>query len=225
MKFAKRKDYLDWIDSQECYQTMTLPSKIKIKGKFNTDKRISYLEKLNFNNKNILDIGCNSGQYCIFAKQNNANQVYGIDLNKIRIEQAKILATNESLEINFLNEDINKFNFPNNINIDYIFCFAVITEISDIFSVLNFLKKHTHNIALIEMKLSEPLFYFSKNLKYYFNYFKKKTYTAEIYKHMHAGWVFHPSLKFIKHFFGKNFEIKYINKGMRYDFISIKKLS
>lgn len=224
MKFKNISDYKIWIHNEEWYQSMVLPSKIKIKGKFNTLKRIPLLEEYNYNNKNILDIGCNSGQYCFFTKEKKAKNVFGIDLNKKRISQAKILALNEDLDINFINTDITTFSIPENIKFDYIFCFAVITEISDIFSVLYFLKNNIHDLALIELKLSNPILYIPNNLRSLKYLLMKKIFTAEIYQHRHAGWVFHPSLDFLKNFFGKNFKIKYINKGFRYDFISIQKI-
>jgi len=224
MKFRTNEDYKNWISSQDWYQTINLPSGIDINGKFSTDKRIDYLEKFDFHNKSVLDIGCNSGQYCIFAKNNKASEVYGVDISSKRINQAKILAENENLQINYFNEDIIKFSKNINRKFDYIFCFAVLTEIKDIITVLEIIKKNMTHHAILEMGISKPFIYLPFNLKSLFNLIKHKKYTAEINYHKHAGWVFHPSISFIKNFFGTNYNIKFLNRGIRYDLILIKKI-
>lgn len=42
-----------------------------------------------FKNKNILDLGCGYGWHCIYAKEQEANKVVGIDLSEKMIKKAK----------------------------------------------------------------------------------------------------------------------------------------
>ena len=51
--------------------------------------RVQYFDKDDFNDKRVLDIGCNLGQMCKFAVENDANFVLGIDYDTSVIEKAR----------------------------------------------------------------------------------------------------------------------------------------
>lgn len=104
----------------------------------NLDQRIVQLglDKINFNGKIVLDLGCNVGSFCNYAQEHGAKRVVGLDLPPI-IEVAKHYANyRENWNIDFYGVDlttatteqiqkltgIEKF--------DIIFEFAVMTQIN-----------------------------------------------------------------------------------------------
>ena len=103
--------YKKWISEQNWYQTIHLKKGLITQGKLNTDSRIQWFSEFNFSNKTVLDIGCNSGQYSMYAKKAGASKVTGLDINENRIYQAKMLALNEDVDVNFhlLNRSSLKF--------------------------------------------------------------------------------------------------------------------
>ena len=68
-KIENIDQYKQWIGEQSWYQTIHLKEGLVTPGKLNTDSRISWFDKFNFSNKTVLDIGCNSGQYSMYAKR------------------------------------------------------------------------------------------------------------------------------------------------------------
>ncbi len=77
------------------------------------DKKFSMLPTIiktckNLKNKTVIDIGCGDG---FFTKSisKKAKEVYGIDLSKERIANAK---NNSSSNIQYIKADMNKFNYP-----------------------------------------------------------------------------------------------------------------
>ena len=100
-KIKNFEEYKKWINDQDWYQTIHLNKGLKTSGKLNTDARIKWFNEFNFTNKSVLDIGCNSGQYSFYAKKAGASRVTGIDVDTKRIYQAKMLALNEDIDVNF----------------------------------------------------------------------------------------------------------------------------
>ena len=102
------------------YQSL---EKINLSGLRNSKKRI---EQYNINslllNKDILDIGCNSG-FLLFQLKENYNKIIGIDHNSVLIDVAKITCKHLSNEkISFVNGNFMKYDFKQKFNI--IFSFA-----------------------------------------------------------------------------------------------------
>ena len=96
-KIENLDEYKKWISEQNWYQTIYLKNGLITKGKLNTNSRIQWFDEFNFSNKTVLDIGCNSGQYSMYAKKAGASKVTGLDINENRIYQAKMLALNEDI--------------------------------------------------------------------------------------------------------------------------------
>lgn len=222
-KFDNEVDYQNWLREEDWYQTIITNSGVVTKGKVRTDKRLEVFKSIDFHGKSVLDIGCNSGQYALFAKQMGAEKVVGIDINKKRIDQARVLSANEGYPVLFgcggvdFLEGLGRF--------DIVFCFAVLTEISDVIGSLKLIANSIGERALIEMAIAKPIVYLSKNTMH----FKKDINVsrlgrvAEFHRHKHAGWVVHPSIEIVADVFGKEFSVEFIGKGLRYDLIKVSR--
>lgn len=87
-------------------------SSFDFEGKRKTNYRIKKyeLDKIDFNGKSVLDLGCNLGLFCHYAKKRGAKDVLGIDKNKEAIKCAKEYANwKELYNINFKAKDLNNF--------------------------------------------------------------------------------------------------------------------
>lgn len=215
-KLKNTEEYKNWINDQNWYQTIHLKNGLVTPGKLNTDTRINWLNKFDFSNKTVLDIGCNSGQYSLYAKNAGAKSVVGLDINQNRIYQAKMLAVNEDINVNFHLAGIDQVsNFG---KFDIVICIAVLTEVENILTSLRSIRDITQKTAILEMDLARPLIYFSSNK----DWWKKDPKIsrlgriAEIHRHKHAGWVVHPTLEMVLEIFGNNFELSFFEKGLRY---------
>jgi SAM-dependent methyltransferase len=71
----------------------------------------SVLQKMlpDFLNKNVLDLGCGYGWHCIYAKQQGAKNVTGVDLSKKMIDKA--IENSKKLAINYIQTAIEDINF------------------------------------------------------------------------------------------------------------------
>lgn len=222
-KLKSLEEYKKWINEQNWYQTIRLKHGLFTPGKLNTDSRIEWFNKFDFLNKTVLDIGCNSGQYCLYAKNAGAKHVTGLDVNQNRIYQAKMLALNENIDVNFHLAGIEEAaNFG---NFDIVICIAVITEVENVLKALRTIRDITKKTAILEMDLARPLIYVSSNKDWWKSDPKVSRIgrVAELHRHKHAGWVIHPSLELVLEIFGKNFELSFFGKGLRYYRIVLNK--
>tara|TARA_B110000027_G_C16054369_1_gene271492 strand:+ start:264 stop:989 length:726 start_codon:yes stop_codon:yes gene_type:complete len=217
-------DYRNWIINQDWYQTIDLKNGLTTAGKVNTNLRIKWFDQFNFKNKTVLDIGCNSGQYSLNAKKLGAKSVVGIDIDKNRIYQAKMLAKNEDLDVKFNEASIeNAHQFG---KFDIVICIAVITEVENILGAIRAIKKATIETAILEMDLARPLIYMSLNK----NWWKKNHdisklgRVAEVHKHKHAGWVIRPSIDMVREIFGTEYRVSFLGKGLRYYKLVIERI-
>ena len=216
-KIENLEEYKKWIKEQNWYQTINLKQGLATTGKLNTDSRIPWFDKFDFSNKTVLDIGCNSGQYSLYAKKAGARSVTGLDVNENRIYQAKMLALNEDIDVDFhlagidRATDFGKF--------DIVICIAVVTEVENVLMALRSIRDATNKTAILEMDLARPLIYASSNKEWWKKDSKLSRLgrVAEMHRHKHAGWVIHPSLEMVLEIFGDDFELSFLGKGLRYN--------
>jgi 2-polyprenyl-3-methyl-5-hydroxy-6-metoxy-1,4-benzoquinol methylase len=84
-------------DQQRPYQSIN-----NINGIRNTKTRLQLMQfPENFNQESILDIGCNTGVFCLEAKKRNAGRIMGIDYSTRSILLAKDLNTQYGYDIEF----------------------------------------------------------------------------------------------------------------------------
>ena len=149
------EEYKKWLSGQDWYQTIHLKDGLVTSGKLNTDSRIEWFDEFDFSGKTVLDVGCNSGQYSFYAKKTGARSVTGIDVNEKRIYQAKMLALNEDLDVDFhvagveQVADFGKF--------DIVICIAVVTEVENVLGALRAIRNATNKTAILEMDLMRVL--------------------------------------------------------------------
>ncbi len=221
MRFSNKDEYKKWIDSQDWYQTINLSNGLKTKGKVPTNERATFFDSINFKNKTVLDIGCNSGQYCFLAKDRGASSVSGVDIDSKRINQAKIIAENEGYDINF--KESGMFDLDTTIQFDIVLCIAVLTEIQDLFGAIEKIKKITKERAFIELDLAKPLLYasYSKNWLRGYDNLSRRTAVTEVRKSKNGGWVISPSIDVLQACFGKEFTLLPRLDGVRYDMVEV----
>ena len=214
-KIENLDEYKKWISEQNWYQTIYLKNGLITKGKLNTNSRIQWFDEFNFSNKTVLDIGCNSGQYSMYAKKAGASKVTGLDINENRIYQAKMLALNEDIDVDFHLAGIDQVSSFG--KFDIVICIAVVTEVENVLMALRSIRDATNKTAILEMDLAHPLIYASSNK----DWWKKDSKVsrlgrvAEMHRHKHAGWVIHPSLEMVLEIFGDDFELSFLGKGLR----------
>ena len=222
-KLENLNEYRKWINDQDWYQTIHLKDGLITPGNLKTDSRMAWLDKFNFLNKTVLDIGCNSGQYSFYAKKAGAQSVTGIDIDEKRIYKARMLALNEGHDINFHIAGIEQV--PSFGKFDIIICIAVVTEVENLLGALRAIRDVTNEIVILEMDLARPLIYASSNK----NWWKKDkklsrlSRVAEMHRHTHAGWVVHPSFEMVAEFFGDKFEATFLGRGLRYHKIVLRR--
>ena len=215
-KIENLDEYKKWVSEQNWYQTIYLKNGLITQGKLNTDSRIRWFDEFNFSNKTVLDIGCNSGQYSMYAKKAGASSVTGLDVNENRIYQAKMLALNEDIDVDFHLAGIDQATSFG--KFDIVICIAVVTEVENVLMALRSIRDATNKTAILEMDLARPLIYASSNKDWWKKDIKVSRLgrVAEIHRHKHAGWVIHPSLEIVLEIFGDDFELSFLGKGLRY---------
>lgn len=219
--FKNKEKYKQWIDNEEWYQTIDLPSGLKTLGKAPTHLRKPLFDQIDFKGKTFLDIGCNSGQYCFLAKDRGASRVVGIDTDKKRIAQARVLAENEGYDVTF--EERSIFDMRNFPKFDIVFCIAVLTEIQDIFGAIEVLKQVIGKTAFIELDLAKPIVYASYS-KYWLKGYpalSRRTAVAEVRQAHGKKWIISPSFKVLQTVFGEEFKLTRKSGGIRYDLIEV----
>jgi ubiquinone/menaquinone biosynthesis C-methylase UbiE len=78
---------------------------------------------------NIIDIGCGAGRTTIALKNLGYENIHGVDLSKVMIEQAKKLSEKYNLEIDFKEGDATSLDFEDNVFDSAIFSFNGIMTI------------------------------------------------------------------------------------------------
>ena len=220
-KFRSNEEYINWIESVDWYQSIPLNNGVITSGKINETIRTDVISNIDFNGKRVLDLGCNSGKYSLLAKSLGAKEVVGVDPDIDRINQAKTLAVNEGLPIDFIVgtlDDILSWE-----PFDIVICVAVLTEVENILGGLRALSDLTVERTFIEMGLSKPKLYFSTNRQWWV---RDRTVSrldriGEFRRHKHVGWVIYPSLDLVRDIFGSNRKVNHLGKGPRYDMLEV----
>ncbi len=212
-----------WIHSQHWYQRIQLSNGLETPGKVDCKQRLSFLDEAEISGRSVLDIGCNSGYYCLWAKKQGAAKVVGIDIDKDRLQQAKTLAQVEALEIEYHVKPIDEIAELG--RFDTVFCFAVLTEITDLLASLQALTTVIGRKAFVELALAKPMFYMSRSLFWLKSFFTRK-YSRGILeiRPSKRGWMLSPSLGTIRRIIGDSFKVAYLGKGPRYDMICIERV-
>ncbi|HXF64486.1 MAG TPA: class I SAM-dependent methyltransferase [Caldilineaceae bacterium] len=216
-------DIQAWIDSVKWYQTIELSNGLKTKGIVNVSNRFKYFKGIHLRGATVLDIGCNSGGYCLWAKKQGARRVVGIDIDPIRLDQARRLAEIEQLDIEFLNMGIAELaDFD---RFDVVICIAVLTEVTDLFGSLAIIKNLIGRHCLLELCLARPALYLSLSRNWLFG-FKKISRRAAVMELLESkrGFMIAPTLPILRAFFGEEFSVEYAGKGERYDMLRIQRL-
>ncbi len=110
----------------EFYQTHTWGGKIIIDGIMGDEKN-SYISIDDIKEKIILDLGCATGATCLWAAENGAKHVIGIDKEHLNIQIFNELAGIAGCSHNTYVYDL-KYKLPEKIidtKIDTVFCFAI----------------------------------------------------------------------------------------------------
>lgn len=211
-----------WIHGQEWYQTIELTSGLVTPGKIDSRQRFRFLEPLDLRGKRVLDVGCNSGAYCLWAKRRGAAEVVGVDIDDKRLEQGRELARHEGYDIALHRRGI--FDIGDLGRFDVVFCFAVLTEIPDLLGGLAALRNAIGGVGMIELGLAKPIVYVSRS-----RFFARRGFQAstgrnavlELRQHKHAGWVLAPTLEVVETVFGPEFDITDLGASVRYQMLKI----
>lgn len=218
-----RENIESWISSRTWYQKIKLSNGFETAGRVECGKRLPLLKNAEVTGHSVLDIGCNSGYYCLWAKKKGAARVLGVDIDAKRIEEAKTLAEIEGLDIEF---NVSQISAVSELGqFDIVFCFAVLTEIPDLLGSLAVLKNVIGHTAYIELALAKPIFYLSRS-KFWLKSFLKSEYSRGIIeiRPSKKGWMLSPSLTVIQQVLGQHFYVTYVRKGLRYDMICVKRI-
>jgi SAM-dependent methyltransferase len=79
--------------------------------------RVPFFDKEDFINKNVLDIGCNTGQMCKFAYSLGATYVLGVEYdNTAVINGNKLLTDDEKEKIEYITDDVDNYFFYSNLD-------------------------------------------------------------------------------------------------------------
>jgi len=218
-------EYKSWAESQQWYQAIKLRNGYVTKGNDFDGLRGKVLSDIDYKGKRVLDVGCNSGKYALAAKAAGAAEVIGVDVNKQRLNQARMLARNENLDVTFLNmgvESIAKLG-----QFDVVICIAVLTEVENVIGGLRALASCLKSKAIIEMGLAQPALSVSKNRSWWRvdPYVSRLGRTGEFQRHIHAGWVVYPSIQIVCDIFGRGFKVKHVGRGPRYELLEIDSAS
>nr|UZT28777.1 hypothetical protein [Nucleocytoviricota sp.]UZT29053.1 hypothetical protein [Nucleocytoviricota sp.] len=142
-------------------------------GQRDLNYRKQFFNNKDFENKTVLDIGCNMGQMCKYAFQLGANNIIGVDYDQSVIKKANSLLTEEEKnKITYLVDDVDNSAFYTNLNkVDTILLLSVIETLelqnrfgmlSKLYSLCNvmYFEGHVNSIYsnLLKMLLNYTIF-------------------------------------------------------------------
>lgn len=80
-----------WIEGHTWYQRIQLSNGLETPDTVDSKQRLTFLKGEQIADRTVLDIGCNSGYYRLWAKKQGAARVVGVDIDEHRLEQARTL--------------------------------------------------------------------------------------------------------------------------------------
>ena len=124
-------------------------------GQRNIEFRKDFFNKEDFENKSVLDVGCNMGQMCQYAVSLGAKKVTGVDFDKEVIKKANAL--NKSNKIRFISDDIDNYFMHTQLEeVDTILLLSVIEtkELQNRYGMLAKLSAKAKNVLYFEGHIS-----------------------------------------------------------------------
>lgn len=121
------------------------------KGQRDINFRKKFFIKTDFENKDVIDIGCNMGQMCFFSKEMGAKNVLGVDYDTNAINNANNLNTYN--DVFFQVDDIDNYLFYTSLpEFDTTLLLSVIgtNELQNKNGILSKLSEKTKNVMYIE---------------------------------------------------------------------------
>jgi len=113
-----------------------VPSEEQYKG---ADRPISAFDGLvNYENKEVLDIGCGTGGVTVKISEQGVKRIIGIDHNEISLEQARQFAVtkNADSKVEFIKGDVSRLEFADN-SFDVVFSCSGFEHFHDCVGALN----------------------------------------------------------------------------------------
>ncbi|MGE0396543.1 MAG: class I SAM-dependent methyltransferase [Kofleriaceae bacterium] len=223
MKTMTADEYRAWVQAEEWYQTIELSNGLVTRGSVDSRARIGLLEKhLDVRGKRVIDIGCNSGAYCFWAKRQGAREVVGVDIFEKRIVQARTLAAHEGLDVSFETRGVTDLAELG--TFDVVMCFAVLTEVPDLLGALNGIKRAIGSVGLLELSLAKPIAYVSRSRNFLRGYrgISRRKAVLELREHKH-GWMIDPSLEVVETVLGPEFRVQDLGQSVRYQMLKIER--
>lgn len=158
MKNKKRDNW--FVDYQE------IPS-LGVKGKRVLEDRLKYYNKQDFENKSVLDLGCNMGQMCFQSFDWKASRVVGVEYDANAIKVALEIKEKLNYDINFIIDDLDSNFFWNSIgSFDIVLFLSVIDtkELENRYGILSKACSKTKNVMYFEGHGKQPLSKYLKNI-------------------------------------------------------------
>jgi hypothetical protein len=146
----------------------------------------------------------------------------GIDLDEQRLQQARTLAANEGLAIDFLRRDLADLRELG--CFDIVLCIAVLTEVRDFFGAIESLKSVIAGYAFLELDLAKPLLYLSRSAPWRKGPggIPRGAAITEVRRTKRGDWVISPSFAVLQAVFGPDFSLTYLGRGIRYDMVEVR---
>lgn len=108
-----------------------------------------------FLNKNVLDLGCGYGWHCIYAKQQGAKKVIGVDLSKKMIDRA--IENSKELAIKYIQTAIEDINFKSE-EFDIVISSLAFHYLKDLKPVFNKINKTLKKGGSLIFSIEHPSF-------------------------------------------------------------------
>jgi SAM-dependent methyltransferase len=213
-----------WIGERTWYQQIELSNGLRTPGWVDCEKRLPLLGGADIRDHTVLDIGCNSGYYCLWAKRQGARRAVGVDSDPVRIEEANTVAKMENLDCEFLVGQMSELARLG--QFDTVLCFAVLTEIPDLLGSLGVLKSAIGRRAYVELALAKPMLYLSRSASWWKSLLRKEYSRGMLeIRPSKKGWMLSPSLDVVRRVLGSDFTVSFMGKSLRYDMICVQRIS
>ena len=218
-----REEIERWVASQTWYQTIPVAHGIVTPGTTDSRARLDLLGlPEDLSGKSVLDVGANSGMYCFECKRRGAARVVGIEPQPHRMDQARTLAEILGLEVELLEQGL--LDSVGLGRFDLVFCFAVLTEVTDLIRSLQVLEDLTGGTLYLELAVFgrspgdvrlplRPLG--DRALR------RVSGRPSARLRRTKTGWSIAPSLDFLEEVLGHAFHIRDLGPSVRYRMLEL----